>query len=428
MISLDEILVSVIIPVYDVEKYLRRCIDSVCNQTHKKLEIILVDDGSPDACPQICDEYSKLDSRVKAIHQSNQGLSAARNAGIDISEGDWLCFVDSDDFVDPNFVGDLLEAAVTNDCLTARCKRKLAYLDTIDKQPPKEIKIFNWFEFAVFLDNTPGYTLYSVCWSIYHKSLFEELRFPPYGHTEDAPVSTQVLWLAREKNFAVSNQTLYYYYQRPSSILRGSTSLNVLNRYEAFDWILSFWKSKNESEMIDIYFRMYFTYLVLDYTNLCRDLPLEVEKYSYLRNVIEQNVENARRLNLKVAVLPPAAHSSWNDIKKSKNRFILYGFENRAHELLPWLIYFNINLAGIWDQDADKYEEAGKIRIPLMKPHDTFEQKENVVIILTTEDEKISLLVRRRLRQMGYSNFISCENIYGAIKYGKYQKFLPFLL
>ena len=258
MSSLNEILVSIIIPVYNVEKYLRRCVDSVVDQTHTRLEIILVDDGSPDDCPQICDEYSKLDSRVKVIHQTNRGLSAARNAGIDISEGDWLCFVDSDDFIDPHFVEVLLEAAVENNCLSARGKRKYTYFDTIDEnQPENELKVFNWFEYAVYIDNTPGYALYSVCWGIYHKSLFEKLRFPPYRHTEDAPVSTQVLWLARDKKFAVSNQTLYYYYQRPSSIMRGSTNLNILNRYEAFDWILAFWKSKNESEMVDIYFRMY---------------------------------------------------------------------------------------------------------------------------------------------------------------------------
>ncbi|HHX23676.1 MAG TPA: glycosyltransferase [Thermoanaerobacterales bacterium] len=429
MNSLDDVLVSVIIPVYNVEKYLRRCIDSVVNQTHRNIEIILVDDGSPDACPEICDEYAKKDSRVIVIHQCNQGLSAARNAGIDASRGDWLCFVDSDDFVDPRFITELLEAAVTNDCLTARCKRKFVYTDQIDeKQPEAEYKVFNWFEYAAFLDNTPGYTIYSVCWGIYHKSLFENLRFPPYRHTEDAPVSTQVLWLAREKKFAVTNQTLYYYYQRPSSILRGSVNVNVLDRYEAFEWIFDFWKSKNEPEIADVYFRMYFTYLVLDYTNLCRDLPEDYSKYSHLHSLIERNAHKAQLLNLKITVIPSVSQDIWEWISKGKEKFILYGYENIGREIYPWLVYFNVDIKEIWDQNADQHEDADEIKIPFLKPHDAFELKDNIVIILTIEDEKQSLIIRRKLRQMGYSNFISCGNIFGAVKYAKYKKFLPFLL
>jgi len=430
MISLNEILVSVIVPVYNVEKYLRRCLDSICNQTHTKLEMILVNDGSPDACPAICDEYEKNDNRVTVIHhQSNQGLYAARNSGIDAARGEWICFVDSDDFVDSHFVEGLLEAAVGHGCLTARCKRKYTYLETIDvKQPEIEFKVFNWFEYAAFLDNTPGYTLYSVCWGIYHKSLFENLRFPCFRHTEDAPVSTQVLWLAREKKFAVTNQTLYYYYQGPSSIMRGSTSLNVLNRYEAFDWIFNFWSDKNEPEMVDIYFKLYFTLLVLDYTNLCRDLAVEWEKYSHLYALIDQNANKAQLLNLKVTTFPPTSQGLWETIAKSRDKFILYGFDNRGHELLPWLIYFEIDLIEIWDKNAERCENAGNTDIPLVKQHTAIEQKNDVVIIISIEDEKSSAVIRRNLRKMGYNNFISSENIFGAIKYAKYKKFLPFLL
>ena len=89
-----EELVSVIVPIYKVEKYLQKCIDSIRNQTYSKLEIILIDDGSPDNCPKICDEYAALDSRIKVIHKANGGLSDARNAGIDAATGKWIMFVD----------------------------------------------------------------------------------------------------------------------------------------------------------------------------------------------------------------------------------------------------------------------------------------------------------------------------------------------
>ena len=96
--SLTEVpLISVVVPVYKVEKYLKKCVDSIIAQTYKNIEIIIVDDGSPDSCPEICDEYAEKDSRVKVIHRQNGGLSAARNSGIKIAAGEYISFVDSDD-------------------------------------------------------------------------------------------------------------------------------------------------------------------------------------------------------------------------------------------------------------------------------------------------------------------------------------------
>ena len=91
--------VSIVVPIYNVEKYLEQCVDSIINQTLKEIEIILVDDGSPDNCPQMCDEYAKKDSRIKVVHKKNGGLSSARNAGIEVATGDYIGFVDSDDYI-----------------------------------------------------------------------------------------------------------------------------------------------------------------------------------------------------------------------------------------------------------------------------------------------------------------------------------------
>lgn len=102
-------LVSIIVPIYKVEPYLRRCLDSIVNQTYANLEIILVDDGSPDGCPQICDEYASNDNRIIVVHKKNGGLSDARNVGLDICKGDYISFVDSDDYVDHNFIESLIE-------------------------------------------------------------------------------------------------------------------------------------------------------------------------------------------------------------------------------------------------------------------------------------------------------------------------------
>jgi len=112
---MDMPLISIIIPVYNVEKYLNECIESVINQTYVNLEIILVDDGSPDNCPQICDNWMQKDSRIKAIHKKNGGLSDARNAGLDIVTGEYIFFIDSDDFIDSNTIQDLYKLIIKTD-------------------------------------------------------------------------------------------------------------------------------------------------------------------------------------------------------------------------------------------------------------------------------------------------------------------------
>ena len=95
-------MISVIVPIYKVEPYLHRCVDSILAQTYQNIEVILVDDGSPDSCPEICDEYAAQDERIKVIHKANGGLSSARNAGLDAASGDWVSFIDSDDWIEPD--------------------------------------------------------------------------------------------------------------------------------------------------------------------------------------------------------------------------------------------------------------------------------------------------------------------------------------
>lgn len=107
---MNEIVVSVIVPVYKVEKFLNRCVSSIVSQSYRNLEIILVDDGSPDSCPDLCNQWSAKDKRIRVIHQTNRGLSAARNAGLDVATGHYIAFVDSDDWIETDYVGELLFA------------------------------------------------------------------------------------------------------------------------------------------------------------------------------------------------------------------------------------------------------------------------------------------------------------------------------
>lgn len=109
-------MISVIVPIYNVEKYLARCVDSIVNQTYKNLEIILVDDGSPDRCPQVCDDYAEKDSRIKVVHKKNGGLSDARNAGMAVATGEYISFIDSDDWIETSMFELLLNNIFQYDC------------------------------------------------------------------------------------------------------------------------------------------------------------------------------------------------------------------------------------------------------------------------------------------------------------------------
>ena len=134
-------LISVIVPVYKVEKYLKRCVDSILAQTYTCLEVILVDDGSPDGCPAICDEYAREDRRVRVIHKENGGLSDARNAGIDAAKGKFLGFVDSDDYVHPRFYELLLQALKEEGADIAGCDvKKVCKTEKIEEKEQQPIQ------------------------------------------------------------------------------------------------------------------------------------------------------------------------------------------------------------------------------------------------------------------------------------------------
>ena len=164
-------LVSVIIPIYKVEPYLRQCVESVIAQTYKNLEIILVDDGSPDNCPKICDKYSQTDKRIKVIHKPNGGLSDARNAGIEIAKGDYLSFVDSDDVIHSQMIDTLMRPLIKDNTLGMSVCRSLNF-ENDDELSNKTINLYDFRDF--FMKN-----LWVTAWGkVYKKELFSTIKFP----------------------------------------------------------------------------------------------------------------------------------------------------------------------------------------------------------------------------------------------------------
>ena len=189
-------LISVIVPVYNVEKYLKKCIQSIINQTYKNLEIILVDDGSSDNSGKICDEFAQKDNRIKVIHKTNGGLSDARNAGLDVMSGEWVSFVDSDDFVSPYYIENLhylvnkydVDMAITSFVRFFNENTKLSS----NKISNQEVLIHNPDEAIKNMLYGKYYSV-SACFKIYKKDLFYNNRFTKgkiYEDFELTPIIT----------------------------------------------------------------------------------------------------------------------------------------------------------------------------------------------------------------------------------------------
>jgi glycosyltransferase involved in cell wall biosynthesis len=212
-------LISIIVPVYRVEPWLEECVSSIRAQTYRNLEIILVDDGSPDRCGEICDRLAREDGRIRVLHQKNGGLSAARNSGLDLCRGEFLGFVDSDDTIHPEMYARLLENITQNNVKLSFC-HTVAY-DAIKDRPgiskfaiPNETECLSASEvIRMALDENKWFSVYT---KLYHRSLFDNLRFPINRTNEDYPTTLRIF--DRCDTIVVDYCGLYSYRKRENSI------------------------------------------------------------------------------------------------------------------------------------------------------------------------------------------------------------------
>ncbi len=230
-----ETAISVIVPIYRVEKYLPACIDSILNQTFTDFELILVDDGSPDRCPEICDETAKRDARVRVIHQANQGLSAARNAGIEAARGAWLSFVDSDDYIAPQFYEKLYQTAQRTDadcvmCSVQNVDESGKPIDSALMRVADEVKTGREVLRKIGRDDV---TPYLTAWNkLYRRKLFNTLRYPAGRQNEDVFVFVELF--CQVQRAACVAEPLYFYRKRIDSIMNSAVTLRNLDEMWAY--------------------------------------------------------------------------------------------------------------------------------------------------------------------------------------------------
>jgi len=242
-------LISIVVPIYKVEKYLKKCLDSIINQSYRNLEIILIDDGSPDNCGKICDEYAIIDNRIKVVHKENGGLSDARNCGIDIAKGKYITFVDSDDYIESQYVEKLYDAIQANNTKMSQCNilivddngeilEKTGY-ENISVKTSKELLKELYGEHCI--ENI-------VAWNkMYERELFKDLRYPTGKIHEDEFTTYKILY--NIDKVAIANDYLYNYRKNENSITERKFNLKRLDMIEAFEERMQFFENKNEFEL-----------------------------------------------------------------------------------------------------------------------------------------------------------------------------------
>lgn len=292
--------ISVIVPVYNVDKYLRQCVDSILGQTFLDFEVILVDDGSTDRCGIICDEYATKDDRVRVIHGVNSGVSVARNKGIDLSRGEYIAFVDGDDILAANYFEILYHAMTENNIIMAVCpmNRFFTEIPIINESNYSINTIISYEE--LFRRQICGEIEISVCNRLFHRSVFEDVRFAINRRYED------VLFVADLLNTKVGdvvyiNTPLYYYRQQPDSFMNHQVILSKCNpdRIFAASYLIECARKTKYKYMDECFvYAVKYPWTFVDSIYVHLKFQSNKKFLNELQNFLRNNYEHYRHLNL----------------------------------------------------------------------------------------------------------------------------------
>lgn len=290
-------LISVIVPVYKAEAYLERCVNSICNQTYRNLEIILVDDGSPDRCGEMCDAFAKMDSRIRVFHKQNGGQSSARNLGLDNMTGQYVGFVDSDDWVEPDMYSHLYDLVAKYNAQIAACGLSCDYADgrsvLFNPLYPTEKAVEKFTVFDAIKEVTIAEKITnSPCDKLFHHSIFSDIRMSVGKIYEDFEMMPHCL--SKAEIIVYDPKPLYHYFMTEQSTTRGSI------RPERF---LEAEIGKDRIEFIKKNYPELTLYAIADQVRICLNiyyLSVDCGEYTRQRNEIKQDL----RMMAKYKVFP----------------------------------------------------------------------------------------------------------------------------
>lgn len=244
----EDKVISIIIPVYKVELYLERCINSIIHNTYKNLEIICVDDGSPDNCPEILDNYALRDERIKVIHKENGGISSARNAAMDIMTGDYVAFIDSDDWIHPRYFELLMNNLVENDADLVICDyQRVSENRNYDKFGDAQVK-------RISIEEIIGeHKLKSYVWGkLYKKELLNGNRFSECTKVEDAFFNISIYSSHPNLNAVYIDIPLYYYFVRQGSLITNFDGIEMIELASSYEKLIHRFDNLNVQKLLCI--------------------------------------------------------------------------------------------------------------------------------------------------------------------------------
>ena len=300
-------LISVIIPVYKVEDYLEQCVRSVAAQSYSPLEIILVDDGSPDRCGSICDALAAEDERIKVIHKPNGGLSDARNKGVEASRGEYVSFVDSDDYVSPHYIEYLYRLMVDNKAQLSCCE--LLRCDSRELDFPEEdgsVELLSGREACVALSKPNQYSdIVTAPCKLIARSLALRHPFPPGRKHEDE--ATTYKYFYECERIALGSRVLYAYWQNPESIMHKRPAGRNDDAVLAFAERAEFFRQQGDGELAKLFCGEYIRYLLQQCA--FRDGSLRPVLVSAVRQALKHRLISAKlAVWISVFFLSPALY------------------------------------------------------------------------------------------------------------------------
>ena len=302
--------ISVIVPVYNVEKYLNRCIDSILAQTFTDFELILVDDGSPDNCGKICDEYAAKDSRIHVIHKANGGLSDARNAGIDWtfanSDSEWITFIDSDDWIHLKYLETMFNAV-----LRMNCEICISAFEKTDGEPPfvdeDNLSAEQVDTESFFCERYVNAVI--ACGKLYKKELFRKIRFPVDKIHEDEFTTYKILFVYEK--IAFISEPLYFYYNNEKSIMRKDWTPKRLNQIEGIENCMWFLKNSCHKDAY-LFSQRLLLYILTEQYYSVQAISIK-EKYKYL-NYIKKHLRKTLRTKNSNQLFPSSQYAHYYEI------------------------------------------------------------------------------------------------------------------
>ena len=289
--------ISVIVPVYNVEPYLHRCVDSILAQTFTDFELILVDDGSPDNCGIICDQYSERDNRVHVIHQTNQGVSSARNVGVDCAVGKYITFVDSDDWVTERFLEIFYTSLVeSNVDICISLIQEIDENGIMCERQFREKKVFQGRDIIDHFGNRDDNSFHGPWSKLIKASICKAVRFP-VGRAFDEDFATVYQWYNLADSVLEINDVLYIYSIRSDSAIHREYSLDRLGAIDTLEELLAFFEKNHYKDLYNKNMFKYVYCLSFNINNL-RKIPNEKKRIKLLKKKLKSTLkENKISLN-----------------------------------------------------------------------------------------------------------------------------------